>query len=87
MAERDDVGDTVANNQVMDSRLLFPPDDDDGPDVHHEGHYRAGDVASTRYMLSLSFFNILVGSLLDFLQADARGAGEPDQHRLRGPSW
>ena len=44
MAERDDVGDTVANNQVMDSRLLPPPDDDDGPDVHHEGDHRAGDV-------------------------------------------
>ena len=45
-----------------------------------------GDVASTRYILSLSSFNILAGSLLEFLQADARGAGEPDQHRLHGPS-
>ena len=46
-----------------------------------------GDVASTRYILSLSSFNILAGSLLEFLQADARGAGEPDQYRLHGPSW
>ena len=44
MAERDDVGDTVANNQVVDSSLLLPPDDDDGPDVHHQGDHRAGDV-------------------------------------------
>ena len=28
----------------MDSCLLLPPDDDDGPDVHHEGDHRAGDV-------------------------------------------
>ena len=44
MAERDDVGHTVTNYQVVDSRLLLPPDDHNGPDVHHQGHHRAGDV-------------------------------------------
>ena len=44
MAERDDVGHTIANYQVVDPRLLLPPDDHNGPDVHHEGDHRAGDV-------------------------------------------
>ena len=29
---------------MVDSRLLLPPDDHNGPDVHHQGHHRAGDV-------------------------------------------
>ena len=44
MAERDDVGHAVTNYQVVNSRFLLPPDDDNGPDVHHQGHHRAGDV-------------------------------------------
>ena len=32
-----DVGDAVADDQVVYSVLLLPPDDDDRPNVHHEG--------------------------------------------------
>ena len=44
VAKRDDVGHTVANNQVVNTSLLLPPDDDDRPDVHREGDHREGDV-------------------------------------------
>ena len=39
MTEGDDIGNAVANNQVVDPRLLLPPDDHDRPDVHHEGDH------------------------------------------------
>ena len=44
MAEWDDVGNAVANNQVVDSRLLLPPNDDNCPDVHQKGDHCQGDV-------------------------------------------
>ena len=46
MTEGDDIGNAVANNQVVDPRLLLPPDDDDRPDVHHEGDHWEGDVGN-----------------------------------------
>ena len=55
VAKRDDVGHTVANNQVVNTSLLLPPDDDDRPDVHREGDHREGDVAK-RYMGSFGWF-------------------------------
>ena len=44
MAEWDDVGNAVADNEVVDPILLLLPDDHDRPGVHHEGDHWDGEV-------------------------------------------
>ena len=63
MTGTDDVGNAVANNQVVYTRPLLLPDDDDRPDVHHEGDHQYGDVGEEVEASLRLVYGLCLGSI------------------------